>query len=62
MLMIQSRERTPRESKLLIEYGNAITYLNQFLPSDKKIQYNAFDMSKASKRQVVIPCLDSAES
>ena len=62
MLMTQSRERTPRESKLLIEYGNAITYLNQFLPANKRIQYKAFDMSKASKRHVVLPRFISAES
>ncbi len=46
----QARERTPRESKLLKEYLNAIQYLNQFLPQGKKILYKAFDMSRASKR------------
>lgn len=46
----QSRERTPRESILLKEYTNAIEYLNQFLPEDKKILYKAWDMSRASKR------------
>jgi hypothetical protein len=48
-LTFQARERTPRESKLLYEYENAIKYLNQTLPSDKKIIYEAFDMSRASK-------------
>ena len=47
--LIKSRERTPRESKLLKEYTNAINYLNQFLPEDKKITYKAWDMSRASK-------------
>lgn len=47
--LIKSRERVPRESKLLKEYTNAINYLNQFLPEDKKILYNAWDMSRASK-------------
>ncbi|OAX85161.1 hypothetical protein ACJ72_00463 [Emergomyces africanus] len=42
-------ERVPRESKLLTEFTNAITYLNQFLPEDKKILYKAWDMSRASK-------------
>lgn len=47
--LVKSRERTPRESKLLKEYTNAIKYLNQFLPEDKKIIYKPFDMSRASK-------------
>ncbi|PGH03327.1 hypothetical protein AJ79_07405 [Helicocarpus griseus UAMH5409] len=47
--LIKARERVPRESKLLKEFTNAITYLNQFLPEDKKIIYKAWDMSRASK-------------
>ncbi|PLN79124.1 polyphosphoinositide phosphatase Fig4 [Aspergillus taichungensis] len=47
--LIKSRERTPRESKLLKEFTNAITYLNQFLPDDKKIIYQPWDMSRAAK-------------
>ncbi|KAL6817018.1 SacI homology domain-containing protein [Trichoderma camerunense] len=47
--LIKSRERTPRESKLLAEYTHAIDYLNQFLPTDKKIIHKAWDMSRASK-------------
>lgn len=47
--LIKSRERTPRESKLLKEYTNAINYLNQFLPGDKKIIYKPWDMSRAAK-------------
>ena len=47
--LIKARERVPRESKLLKEYSTAITYLNQFLPDDKKILYHAWDMSRASK-------------
>lgn len=47
--LIKARERTPRESKLLYEYQDAIGYLNQSLPEDKKIIYEAFDMSRASK-------------
>lgn len=59
--LIKSRERTPRESKLLHEYQNAIKYLNQSLPTDKKILYEAFDMSRASKTrgQDVIGTLES---
>ncbi|KAE8395729.1 SacI homology domain-containing protein [Aspergillus alliaceus] len=47
--LIKSRERTPRESKLLKEYTNAIDYLNQFLPEDKKLIYKPWDMSRAAK-------------
>ncbi|KAF1966144.1 hypothetical protein BU23DRAFT_560472 [Bimuria novae-zelandiae CBS 107.79] len=47
--LIKQRERTPRESKLLHEYKRAIDYLNQSLPGDKKIIYEAFDMARASK-------------
>jgi hypothetical protein len=47
--LVKARERMPRESKLLWEYENAIDYLNQFLPQDNKIIYEAFDMSRASK-------------
>ncbi|KAL4797875.1 SacI homology domain-containing protein [Aspergillus venezuelensis] len=47
--LIKSRERTPRESKLLKEYTNAVEYLNQFLPEDKKLIYKPWDMSRAAK-------------
>ena len=47
--LIKSKERQPRESKLLSEYTDAIKYLNQFLPDDKKILHKAWDMSRASK-------------
>jgi len=47
--LIKARERTPRESKLLVEYQKAISFLNQSLPQDKKILYKAYDMSRAAK-------------
>ena len=47
--LVKARERTPRESKLLQEFTNAINYLNQFLPVDKRIMHKAWDMSRASK-------------
>ena len=47
--LIKSRERTPRESKLLVEFQKCIAYLDQSLPEHKKIMYKAFDMSRASK-------------
>lgn len=59
--LIKARERTPRESKLLYEYKYCIDYLNQSLPKDKKIRYEAFDMSRAAKTrgQDVIGTLES---
>lgn len=47
--LVKAKERTPRESKLLSEFTNAITYLNQSLPEGKKIIHKAWDMSRASK-------------
>ncbi|CAI4219861.1 unnamed protein product [Parascedosporium putredinis] len=59
--LVKARERTPRESKLLFEYTNAIHYLNQFLPDNKKIIHKAWDMSRAAKShdQDVIRTLES---
>ncbi|KAL9622252.1 MAG: hypothetical protein Q9160_003435 [Pyrenula sp. 1 TL-2023] len=59
--LVKARERTPRESKLLKEFTDAISYLNQFLPEDKQILYKAWDMSRASKSrdQDVIGTLES---
>ena len=59
--LVKARERVPRESILLNEYTNAITYLNQYLADDKKIRYKAWDMSRASKSrdQDVIGVLES---
>src|SRR6187402_2768953 len=45
--LVKAKERTPRESKLLLEYTKAIDYLNQFLPEGKKIFHKAWDMSRA---------------
>ncbi|SPO32089.1 related to FIG4 - polyphosphoinositide phosphatase family member [Ustilago trichophora] len=47
--LIKSKEKQEREVKLLRTFGECITYLNQFLPTDKKIRYIAWDMSRASK-------------
>jgi phosphatidylinositol 3,5-bisphosphate 5-phosphatase len=59
--LVKGKERTPRESKLLDEFTNAISYLNQFLPEDKKLIYIPWDMSRASKSrdQDVIGKLES---
>lgn len=47
--LVKARERTPRESKLLEEYTRAIDYVNQFLPVNRKIIHQAWDMSRAAK-------------
>ena len=47
--LIKARERTPRESKLLVQFEDCVKYLNQSLPTEGKIIYKAFDMSRASK-------------
>jgi phosphatidylinositol 3,5-bisphosphate 5-phosphatase len=58
--LIKEREPQPRESKLLEEYTNCVRYLNQFLPEDKKMEYRAWDMSRAykEKKQDVIGYLE----
>ncbi|QLQ80682.1 hypothetical protein HG537_0E00350 [Torulaspora globosa] len=48
--LIKTKEKTPRETKLLKEFEQCINYLNQFLSDDKKIQYTSWDMSRASKQ------------
>ena len=48
--LIKARESQPRESKLLVEYGQCVTYLNQFLPEEKKMRYIAWDMAQATKK------------
>lgn len=47
--LVKAKEKTKRESILLHEFTRAINYLNQTLPSDKKIKYIAWDMARASK-------------
>jgi hypothetical protein len=49
--LIKRREPQPRESKLLDEYTQCVQYLNQFLPSEKKMRYRAWDMSRAYKEK-----------
>ncbi|AMD21092.1 HEL189Cp [Eremothecium sinecaudum] len=62
--LIKTKEKTPRETKLLIEFENCVNYLNQFLPTEKKLQYTSWDMSRASKShgQVVIEFLERYSS
>ena len=50
--LIKKPELQPQESKLLEEYTQCIEYLNQFLPTDKKMVYRAWDMLCAYKEWV----------
>ncbi|EIW76771.1 hypothetical protein CONPUDRAFT_63271 [Coniophora puteana RWD-64-598 SS2] len=62
--LIKRREPQPRESKLLVEYTECVKYLNQFLSDDKKMDYIAWDMSRAYKektRDVISYLEDIAE-
>ncbi|KAK4705453.1 phosphatidylinositol 3,5-bisphosphate 5-phosphatase, partial [Phenoliferia sp. Uapishka_3] len=49
--LIKQKERQPRESKLLGEFKECIDYLNQFLPADQHIKYNAWDLAAANKQR-----------
>ncbi|GCE99896.1 phosphatidylinositol-3,5-bisphosphate 5-phosphatase [Zygosaccharomyces mellis] len=59
--LIKTREKKPREVKLLREFEQCIAYLNQFLPGHKRIDYTSWDMSRASKQygQGVIEFLET---
>ncbi|CCE66312.1 hypothetical protein TPHA_0P01540 [Tetrapisispora phaffii CBS 4417] len=48
--LIKVKEKIPRETKLLTEFETCISYLNKFLPEEKKIKYTSWDMSRASKQ------------
>ncbi|KAI9106321.1 SacI homology domain-containing protein [Phlyctochytrium arcticum] len=47
--LVKSKEKNRRESILLDEFTEMVTYLNQFLPEEQKIEYIAWDMARASK-------------
>ena len=59
--LIKTKEKTPRETKLLKEFEQCISYLNKHLPDKKKIDYISWDMSRASKQngQKVIEFLET---
>lgn len=59
--LIKTKEKTPRETKLLREFEQCIIYLNKQLPETKKIDYISWDMSRASKQngQKVIEFLET---
>jgi hypothetical protein len=48
--LIKSKERIPRESKLLPELVQCIEYLNKSLPDECKIEYIGFDIATANKK------------
>ena len=47
--LVKAKEKTKRESILLEEFTNAISYLNQSLLEEDKIEYIKWDMARASK-------------
>ncbi|TIB79461.1 hypothetical protein E3Q23_00112 [Wallemia mellicola] len=47
--LVKSRERIPRESKLLDSYDECVNQLNQFLDGRNKLRLTSWDMSRASK-------------
>lgn len=47
--LIKMKERAPRETILGKEFSSCIKYLNQFLPEKSRIDYTAWDMSRAAK-------------
>ncbi|KAF9266223.1 polyphosphoinositide phosphatase [Marasmius fiardii PR-910] len=49
--LIKGKEPVPRESKLLAEYKQCTSYLNQFLPLGKKMIHRDWDMSRAYKQK-----------
>lgn len=60
--LIKTKEKVPRELKLNEHFINCVKYLNQFLPEKNKLQFNSFDMSKHSKKNldVIGPLQDIA--
>ncbi|KAH7091854.1 SacI homology domain-containing protein [Auriculariales sp. MPI-PUGE-AT-0066] len=58
--LIKTRESQPREGKLGVHYKDCVKFLNQFLPSNRKMEYHAWDMSHAykGKTQDVISYLE----
>lgn len=55
--LIKTKEKQPRELRLNVHFNDCITYLNQFLLEEHKLQYYGFDMSKNSRknRDVIEP-------
>lgn len=50
--LIKTKEKVPRELKLNEHFISCVKYLNQFLPDEHKLQFNSFDMSKHSKKNM----------
>lgn len=50
--LIKTKEKQPRELKLNQHFISCIKYLNQFLPSEHRLQLHGFDMSKHSKKNL----------
>ncbi|UCS19499.1 uncharacterized protein HLK63_D02629 [Nakaseomyces glabratus] len=59
--LIKTKEKVPRETKLLKEYEECIKYLNSLIYDNNMISYTSWDMSRESKQdgQGVIEFLES---
>jgi hypothetical protein len=60
--LIKTKERLPRESKLLPALTECIEYLNQSLPDECKIEYVGFDIATANKKCVPTRCCSVTSS
>lgn len=49
--LVKMREAVPRESLVGNELANAISYLNQFLPDELRIEHVPWDMARALKSE-----------
>ncbi|RWS26220.1 hypothetical protein B4U80_07919 [Leptotrombidium deliense] len=51
--LVKRKEQKPHESVLYNEIVNTISYLNQFLPPEHRIEHIGFDMARMNKRKGV---------
>lgn len=49
-MLLQTKEKKPRESLLRVEFANAIDLINKDLPEEKRLKFLHWDLSKYSKK------------
>eukprot|EP00127_Corallochytrium_limacisporum_P000282 Clim_evm29s9 gene=Clim_evmTU29s9 len=47
--LVKAKEKKPRESILHKQFGELVKYVKKFLPNDRQLQYNAFDIARCAK-------------
>jgi len=52
--LIKKKERRVHESMLGIEFEKALKYLNQFLPTEHRLEYIHFDMARVSRSRTAV--------